>query len=68
VITFTSLPPVSAGLLPDLLFDPEDGGDMFPRKFRLSPTYTALQPRRPHTSASYFGGPGFELRPVYRLP
>jgi hypothetical protein len=28
-----------------LLFDPEDGGDMFLRNVGLSPNYTALHPR-----------------------
>jgi hypothetical protein len=30
-ITFTGLPPASAGFLLCLFFDPEDGGDMFLR-------------------------------------
>jgi hypothetical protein len=34
------------GFLLGLLSDPEDGGDMFLQNARLSPNYTALQPRR----------------------
>jgi hypothetical protein len=30
--------------------DPEDGGDMFLRKVRLSPNYTASKPGRLHSS------------------
>jgi hypothetical protein len=36
----------SAGFLPGLHFDPEDGGDMFLLNIRLSPNYTAQQPTR----------------------
>jgi hypothetical protein len=44
--------------LPALLFDPEDGGDMFLRDFGLSPNYTALKLRNkkplPPASAVFF--------------
>jgi hypothetical protein len=40
-----SLPPVS-GFLLRLLFDPEEGRDIFLRNVELSPNYTASQPRR----------------------
>jgi hypothetical protein len=33
-----------------LLFDSEDGGDMFLRIVGLSPNYTALQPSMPYYS------------------
>jgi hypothetical protein len=36
-----------------LLFDTEDGGDMFLRNVGLSPDYTALQPRRSELTLSY---------------
>jgi hypothetical protein len=39
-----SLLPASAGFLLSLLFDSEDGSDMFLRNVGLSPDYTALQP------------------------
>jgi hypothetical protein len=32
-----------------LLFNPEDGGNMFPRNVKLSPNYMVLQPRRPYS-------------------
>jgi hypothetical protein len=41
-----SLTPDSAGLLLDLLFDPEDRGGMFLRNVALSQSYMAIQPRR----------------------
>jgi hypothetical protein len=41
----TALPPSSADVLLGLLFDREDGGDMFCRKVRLSSSYTALELR-----------------------
>jgi hypothetical protein len=40
------LSPVSAGFLLGLLFDPEEGGDMFLRNIEISPTYTAVTPKR----------------------
>jgi hypothetical protein len=39
--------PYSVGFLRDLLLEPEDEGDIFPRNVGLSPKYTALQPRIP---------------------
>jgi hypothetical protein len=42
-----SFPRVSAGFLFRLLFDPEDGDDIFLRNIGFSPNYTALQPRGP---------------------
>jgi hypothetical protein len=33
-----------------LLFDPEDGGDMFFRNVKLPLNYTTLQPRRQYSS------------------
>jgi hypothetical protein len=39
-----SFPPASAGFLLSLLFDTEDGGDMFFRNIGLSLNCTALQP------------------------
>jgi hypothetical protein len=33
-----------------LLFDPEDGGSIFPQNFGLSPSYTAFLPRRQYPS------------------
>jgi hypothetical protein len=44
-----SCSPASAGFLFNLLFDPEDGGDMFLRNFGLCPKYTVLQPSRPYS-------------------
>jgi hypothetical protein len=42
---------VAADLLSlGLLFDPDDEGDIFFQNVRLSPHYTALQPRRQHSS------------------
>jgi hypothetical protein len=38
-----SLPPACAGFLLGLLFNPEEGGDMFVRNLRLSLSYKALQ-------------------------
>jgi hypothetical protein len=35
---------------PGLPFDPEDGGDMFLRNVYLSPNFTVLHLRRPHSS------------------
>jgi hypothetical protein len=52
VITVTSLQAGSAGFLLGLLFNAEDGGDMFLRNVGLSPNYKALQPRRPYFSLS----------------
>jgi hypothetical protein len=40
-----NLPPAFRAFLLRLLFDPEDGGDMFLRNVALSPNYTALQPK-----------------------
>jgi hypothetical protein len=46
---------VKAGFLLDLLFDPEDGGDMFLRNVgRLSTEYTALYSRREKSSIKKF--------------
>jgi hypothetical protein len=45
-----TLPPDSAAFLFGLLFDPENGGDMFLRNFGFSPTYKALQPRTLYSS------------------
>jgi hypothetical protein len=38
---------LSIGFLLGLLFDPEDGGDMFARNVRLPRKYMALELRRP---------------------
>jgi hypothetical protein len=43
-------PPVSAGFLLDLFFDPENGGDMLLRNIGLSLSYTAIQLRTPYSS------------------
>jgi hypothetical protein len=44
---FFSFPPASGGFsFLGLLFNPEDGGDVFLRNFGVSSNYTALQPRR----------------------
>jgi hypothetical protein len=41
-----------AGFLPGLLFDPEDGGDMFVRNVSwLETDYTVLNPRRQNSSS-----------------
>jgi hypothetical protein len=39
--------PVSAGFLLALMFDPENGGNMFLRNVDLFPNYTVLQSRGP---------------------
>jgi hypothetical protein len=44
-----SLLPTFSGFLLDLLFDHEDGGDLFFRNIGLSP-YMALKPTSPHSS------------------
>jgi hypothetical protein len=44
------LPHASDGFLRGLLFDPEDGGDIFLRNVGLSTTCMALQHRRPYSS------------------
>jgi hypothetical protein len=41
------LPPASAGFLLGLLFDPEDGGDMFFQNVGLYQNYTVLKFTRP---------------------
>jgi hypothetical protein len=46
---FAQLAACSAGFLLDLLFYPEDGGDMFLRSHGLSQNYSASQPRRPYS-------------------
>jgi hypothetical protein len=38
------LPPAFVGFFVVLLFDPEDGSDVFFRNIRISPIYMALQP------------------------
>jgi hypothetical protein len=45
-----SLPSASAGVLLNLLFDPEDGGDMILPDVGLFSNYRALQPRRQQSS------------------
>jgi hypothetical protein len=42
----------SGGFLLGLLFDPEDGDDMFFRRVKLFPIYTALRARTPYSSQS----------------
>jgi hypothetical protein len=37
-----ALPPSSTDFFLALLFDPEDGGDLFSRNVGLSPSYTAI--------------------------
>jgi hypothetical protein len=49
-----SLPPPVAGFLLGLLFNCEDGGDMFLRKVRLSLKHTASQPRIPYSLYTVF--------------
>jgi hypothetical protein len=44
--------PVSAGILPGLIFDPEGDGDMFLRNVGLSPNYTELQQEDLYSSQS----------------
>jgi hypothetical protein len=41
-----SQPSASGGFFLGLLFNPENGSDMFLRNDGFSPRYTALQPRR----------------------
>jgi hypothetical protein len=41
---------VCAGFLFGLLFNPEDGVDIFLRKVGPSPNYIALQPKKPNSS------------------
>jgi hypothetical protein len=48
-----SKPSASAGFLPGLTFDTEDGDHMFLRNVRLCPNYTALQTRRPQSHSSF---------------
>lgn len=51
----TSNSPVNVNnFLPDIVFDHEDGGDMYLRKFRLSAACTALQPRRLYQYSSWY--------------
>jgi hypothetical protein len=45
-----NLPPLSAGFLLFIVFDPEDWSDMFFRNIGLSQKYTALQPTRQYSS------------------
>jgi hypothetical protein len=47
---YLSFPPVFVGFLLGLLFDPEEGDDIFLRNVSLSLKYTALRPRRPYSS------------------
>jgi hypothetical protein len=42
-----SFQPTCTGFMLGLLSDLEDRSDTFPRNIRLSPNFTALQPRRP---------------------
>jgi hypothetical protein len=49
--------PVSscAGFLLVLLFNPKNGGNIFHRKYGISPGYTGLRSRRPYSSLLIFG-------------
>jgi hypothetical protein len=49
-----NLPPASAGFIITLVFNPEDGGDMFLRNVGLSPNYTPFKPRQAYSSLSSF--------------
>jgi hypothetical protein len=44
-----SLLSASVGILLDVFFYREDGGDIFFRNVKLSPNYMTLQPRRPYS-------------------
>jgi hypothetical protein len=44
------LSPACAGFFPDVLVDPEYGGDEFVRNVGLSPNYTVFQPRKPYST------------------
>jgi hypothetical protein len=44
-----SWPPIYTGFLCGLLFDLEDGGEMFLRNVGLSPNYAASQPKTPYS-------------------
>jgi hypothetical protein len=48
----SNLVPASTDFLLGLLLDPEYGGYKFLRNVRISPHYTALEPRKPHISGS----------------
>jgi hypothetical protein len=55
LITETSNWPINVNsFLPDIIFDLEDGGDMFLRNFGLSADCTASQPRRLHPYFSWY--------------
>jgi hypothetical protein len=49
-MVFPRFPPACPGILLGLPFDPEDGGDVFPRNVGISPKYTVLERRRLHAS------------------
>jgi hypothetical protein len=50
VVFWFSLSSASAGFLLDLLFDPENRGDMLLQNIRFHPKHTALKPRIPYSS------------------
>jgi hypothetical protein len=51
-LSWLGLMPASADFLLCLIFDSEEGGDMFLRNICVSQNYTVLQLRRPHSSQS----------------